>query len=464
MSKTRHLKQDSARIALTNDESFQAVGWPATNDGCFSVLLATHEDNLHFSRKEESVMLSVNNMIFIVLVTVLASFIEPVAAQDSSAKPAKTSTIIAEGVGASADEALKDAFRNAVRQTVGALVDAETLIKNDEVIDDKVLTYSDGFIKTYEEVAGSKKIQGGLHRIKVKAQVERRSVIAKLKESKVSLKEVDGQGLFAEVVTGEEARQTSTEIVKNALAELPKLWVAEPIGKPDFDKDTSEVVVKVGIRVDSVKYKVFFDKVSSILDKVALRKSTFMSKGELRVERGRTQPIERFLIESVSLEEKPLSEEESKTHWKLLLCHPPRSDLASLRWTLYVVDAAVSDVLSPIELPADEELRVNKNNRINDSPARLVVELCSSAGDIVTDDESVINYGVYTKDTYNRVIGMGDFCPGLITCLEFYREAEEGYSDTLRFNTQSSTNVQLAMIDMPRFLKDFTPTGSAPSP
>jgi hypothetical protein len=35
----------------------------------------------------------------------------------------------AEGLGASPDEALKDAFRNAVRQVVGAVVDAETIVR-----------------------------------------------------------------------------------------------------------------------------------------------------------------------------------------------------------------------------------------------------------------------------------------------------------------------------------------------
>ena len=67
-------------------------------------------------------------------------------------------------------EALKDAFRQAVQQVVGVAVDAETQVKNDEVIADKVLTYSDGLITKYEEV--SKTERKGLVRIKIKATVE----------------------------------------------------------------------------------------------------------------------------------------------------------------------------------------------------------------------------------------------------------------------------------------------------
>lgn len=60
----------------------------------------------------------------------------------SGAEASPSEAIVVEGVGMTPDEALKDAFRNAVRQVVGAVVDAETLVKNDEVINDKVLTYS----------------------------------------------------------------------------------------------------------------------------------------------------------------------------------------------------------------------------------------------------------------------------------------------------------------------------------
>ena len=77
-----------------------------------------------------------------------------VSAEDApkaSAESAGNIEVVAEGVGATPDEALKDAFRHAVRQAVGAVVDAETLVKNDEVIDDQILTYSNGFVKKYDE-------------------------------------------------------------------------------------------------------------------------------------------------------------------------------------------------------------------------------------------------------------------------------------------------------------------------
>src|SRR4051812_43562523 len=74
-------------------------------------------------------------------------------------------SVIAEGIGETPENALKDAFRNAVQEVVGALVDAETHIKNDAIISDKVLTYSGGFVKTYKELA--KEVKDGLHTVRI---------------------------------------------------------------------------------------------------------------------------------------------------------------------------------------------------------------------------------------------------------------------------------------------------------
>jgi hypothetical protein len=197
---------------------------------------------------------------------------------------AKTQEVVAEGVGATADEAIKDAYRNAVRQVVGAVVDAETLIQNDELIDDKVLTYSDGFIKGYKEVDGSKKVTNGLHRIKIKAQVERRSVVAKLKAANVNMKEVDGKGLFAEAVTQLDADKDAAELLTKQFEGFPQSCItATIIGKPVIvEKTADKATVKLTVQIepDLKAFKAFSDKLVSILDKLAKAKGEFTAKFE----------------------------------------------------------------------------------------------------------------------------------------------------------------------------------------
>ena len=53
-----------------------------------------------------------------------------------------TREVIAEGVGDSPDNSLKNAYRNAVRQVVGSIVDEKVLFKNDKLIEEKVLLFS----------------------------------------------------------------------------------------------------------------------------------------------------------------------------------------------------------------------------------------------------------------------------------------------------------------------------------
>ena len=226
-----------------------------------------------------------NRMIFGLIVCGLLAglFTFPKAlAQDKTpqSKPkATTEEVIAEGVGATADEAIKDAFRNAVRQVVGTVVDAETLVKNDEVIDDKVLTYSDGFIKGYEEVDGSKKVKGGLHRIKIKAQVERRSVIAKLKAANVTVKEVDGKGLFAEAVTQLDAEKDAAALLKKQFEGFPQSCITATVaGTPEVVKknaDGATVRITVQIEPDLIAYKAFSARLIPVIAKSGSGKGQF---------------------------------------------------------------------------------------------------------------------------------------------------------------------------------------------
>jgi hypothetical protein len=213
--------------------------------------------------------------VFLFLVTGLIGF-----SQDKG----KTQEVVGEGVGTSADLALKDAFRNAVRQVVGAYVDAETLVKNDELVEDKILTYSNGFIKTFSEIEGSKKVQGGIYRVKIKAVVETGSVIAKLKASNISIKEVDGKGLFAEVVSKMDSEKDASALLKKSFEGFPRSCLKiEVKGEPKLleKSDTkATVLIQIEVSVDPKAYKAFSSKLQTVLEKLVSEKK---SKGEFLI-------------------------------------------------------------------------------------------------------------------------------------------------------------------------------------
>jgi hypothetical protein len=178
-------------------------------------------------------------------------FLLPLSGQEL-AKDNGSQIVVAEGVGASPDEALKDAFRNAVRQVVGAVIDAETQVRNDELINDKVLTYSDGFIKKFDEIDGSKKQSGGLHRIRIKAEVERKSLLAKLRSSTVVSTPVNGAGMFAEVAAKLEAEKEVNQILRKLFDGFPESCInARVLGEPKVIKtDTENATLEIWVQVE----------------------------------------------------------------------------------------------------------------------------------------------------------------------------------------------------------------------
>ena len=88
----------------------------------------------------------------------------------SPADAPPTQMVVAEGVGVDVESARRDAYRAAVRQVVGTLVDSQTIIENDTVITEKVFVFSDGYVDRVEPL--KEVLEGGLVRVRVKAFVK----------------------------------------------------------------------------------------------------------------------------------------------------------------------------------------------------------------------------------------------------------------------------------------------------
>lgn len=199
---------------------------------------------------------------------------------DTTAAP--TAEVVAEGVGKTKDDALKDAFRNAVRQVVGAMLDADTQVKNEEIISDEVLTYSGGIVKHYDEV--STKEEKGLFRVNIKATVEKTELVAKLKAAKVTIKDVDGKGIFAEVVTDLEAEKNAEALLLKALENYPAnvIQADAEVKRMPKDKNDKQVTLAYDLKVsvNQKKYDAFVKRLLPILEKTATAKGVGKEKSE----------------------------------------------------------------------------------------------------------------------------------------------------------------------------------------
>jgi hypothetical protein len=190
-------------------------------------------------------------------------------------------SIIASGSGKTEDEALKQAFRHAVSQVVGAMVDAETVVKNDDVISDKILTYSAGIVKKYDEL--KKNRVNGRVEVEIRAWVERGEVQAKLKAANITTKDVDGGSIFSTVVTEVENEKRAKELLESRFKGFPANCVrTEPVGSPKVIKrEEAETTLEYTIRVavNEKKYDTFVKAILPVLEGCTKR------KGEIHSER-----------------------------------------------------------------------------------------------------------------------------------------------------------------------------------
>lgn len=79
------------------------------------------------------------------------------------------SSVVAVGMGDSENAALHNAMRLAVEQQVGVLLDAETVVQNTQLLNDRIYTRTEGYITSYEIL--SQNYQTGEYQVKIRAEV-----------------------------------------------------------------------------------------------------------------------------------------------------------------------------------------------------------------------------------------------------------------------------------------------------
>jgi hypothetical protein len=94
--------------------------------------------------------------------------------------------VITSGYGKNPDEALTQALRNAVEEAVGTYMTSTTRIENDDIIEDKILSLSRGFIKDFKKLS-EMKVEGET-KVTVSAIVTKTQILETLKASGVKVK------------------------------------------------------------------------------------------------------------------------------------------------------------------------------------------------------------------------------------------------------------------------------------
>ncbi len=164
-------------------------------------------------------------------------------------------TVEASGMGSSEKSALLDASRNAVSQVVTTLVESQTTTLDEDIVEDKIIAVSGGFIDNLKVIEPAVKNDSGFYLIKIKADVKYDQLsteIAKYSSTSVS---VDMGSLIA----GENEKQKAEEQAKlvrakqqeamgeffiKVIDDYVKAWKFD-ITKIKLGKDSQEVVISL---------------------------------------------------------------------------------------------------------------------------------------------------------------------------------------------------------------------------
>ena len=113
--------------------------------------------------------------------------------------------VIVFGYGDSPAFALNHAFRSAVEEGVGVLLQSSTMVENDELLKDKVYTYSKGFIRDFKKLAAPIK-QDGEWVVQIAAIVVTEQIEELLVKAGVKI-DFPGKSIFAQAMSHENRKE-----------------------------------------------------------------------------------------------------------------------------------------------------------------------------------------------------------------------------------------------------------------
>ena len=305
------------------------------------------------------------------VMAVLASALFPVAWAGEAAQP-ETIDVVASGVGMNETEATKDALANAVRQAIGAIVGTDTLIENEEVIRDQILTYSDGFAENYELVGKPTTALNGLTSVTIRARIVRSKLIQKAKAANIYVVEVDGKGMFAEAVTKIEQKKSALALITDEFKGMPQqLVTAQIVGKPRYDEKTQKAIVATKLAVDQTAYAAFVGRLTRILDGIGgLSFTISSSKIYTRPDSSGVERLSEIHFPEAGFPEKyvyNISGWQDVDYTVLAVCATHNSTMTSSQWRMYILEPALMDAINAklSSLSIGVEV-LDENNRVID--------------------------------------------------------------------------------------------------
>ena len=155
--------------------------------------------------------------------------------------------IRAKGEGVDPSAAKLDATREALKQAVGMFVDAQTVVTDDQVISDKILSGTNALVLGSKVISGPKRRSDGLYEVQCEVKIRRQQLVSTISAAGIAVTgAIDGDAAQRVSEINFKNDQEAKELLRDRLSNLwSKLMVARLIddkGSPLGDGEIPTVV------------------------------------------------------------------------------------------------------------------------------------------------------------------------------------------------------------------------------
>ena len=151
-----------------------------------------------------------------------------------------TRMVVATGIGIDRDAAIKQGLRGAVEQAIGVFLKSESVVENFELIDDKILSHSRGYVESYDILKEGP--DAGLYGVTLKAVVIVRELESALIELELYSRPVEGETLFAKAFTRISEAKDALSLYQDLRDQYPRNCIRVVFGEPDIETSASDEV------------------------------------------------------------------------------------------------------------------------------------------------------------------------------------------------------------------------------